>query len=375
MFKKLASVALAALMVTGTAAISANAAVTEEAVAAVDESAVAAADDSAVGADAASDTGADPKVYFEVPSFWQNFKDIRIYLYKTDSGDVMIPWNSKKGKMTDEKNGKWSFDLAKKGYTLDSKTNYACIFLTDNETQTCDIFIGNPCLGDTAYCTGENNKIENTADSHKKNYEVKWKNADASRWGVPLSITSIGNVVGSALGEGQTKYGIFVKFLKDKGTSGIDNALNFNGKTAQKTIDDTAKILGLKLDDVKKAIKESGRTDLKWDESKSSLEKGSSGGGSSSGGDDSSSSGGDDSSSSGGGSSSSGGGSSSGGSSSGGSSSGGSSSGGSSSGGSSSGGSTGSVTSGQETTIFFVFGGVMLAAAGVIFLARKRREF
>ena len=34
MFKKLASVALAALMVTGTAAISANAAVTEEAVAA-----------------------------------------------------------------------------------------------------------------------------------------------------------------------------------------------------------------------------------------------------------------------------------------------------------------------------------------------------
>ena len=33
-----------------------------------------------------------------------------------------------------------------------------------------------------------------------------------------------------------------------------------------------------------------------------------------------------------------------------------------------------SVKSGQETTIFFVFGGLMIAAAGVMFLSRKKRE-
>ncbi len=359
MFKKLVSIALAAMMISATAAV-ASAAETDEAVAAADESAVAAADESAVGAEAVSDAGADSKIYFEVPSFWGNWKDIRLYLYNADSGDVMIPWNSKKGLMKDEKNGTWSFDLAKAGHTFKSGTNYACIFLTNTETQTCDIFIGNPCLGDTAYCTGENNKIENTVDSNKKSFEVKWKKADPNKYGVPLAITSIGNIVGSALKEGQSKYDLFVQFLKDKGTQGIDNALKYNGKSAQQTIDDTAKILGLGTEDIKKAIKESGRTDLKWEESSSKAEKGSSaaanqksGGGSSNG--DSSASDTTGGSTSSGGSSSSGG-----------------STGSSSSGGSDS---TSSVTSGQETTIFFVFGGVMLAAAGVIFLARKRREF
>ena len=50
----------------------------------------------------------------------------------------------------------------------------------------------------------------------------------------------------------------------------------------------------------------------------------------------------------------------------------GSSSNGSSSNGSSSG--SNSVQSGQETTIFFVFAGVMVAAAGVFFLVRRREN-
>ena len=64
------------------------------------------------------------------------------------------------------------------------------------------------------------------------------------------------------------------------------------------------------------------------------------------------------------------------GSSNGGSSNGGSSSNGSSSNGSSNGSSSGSnsVQSGQETTIFFVFAGVMVAAAGVFFLVRRREN-
>lgn len=371
MFKKLASIALAALMVTGTAAI-VSAAETEEAVGAADQSAVAAADESEVGASADSNTGADSKIYFEVPSFWHNFKDIRLYLYEV-GGDVLIPWNSKKGKMTDEKNGKWSFDLAAKGYTFSDSKTYACIFLTNAEAQTCDLFIGNPCIGDTAYCTGENNKIENTEDSNKKSWEVKWRNADPNRWGVPLAVTSIGNIVGSALPAGTSKYDLFLSFLKDTGKKGVNNAIKFNGKSVQETIDDAAKKLGLGIEDVKKALKECGQT-YDWDESKSSLPQGSSadankkssGGGSSntnnsSSNNDSSdtdSSSKTDSANNGGGSANGGGGSSY-----------------SGGGSSATGGGSGSVTSGQETTIFFVFGGIMVAAAGVIFLARKRRDF
>ena len=49
---------------------------------------------------------------------------------------------------------------------------------------------------------------------------------------------------------------------------------------------------------------------------------------------------------------------------------------GGSSGGSYSGGgdSSGSGADGQETTIFFVLGGVMIAAAGAMFISRKKRE-
>ena len=369
MFKKLASIALAALMVTGTAAI-ASAAETEEAVGAADQSAVAAADESEVGASADSETGADSKIYFEAPSFWNNYKDIRLYLYEV-GGDVLIPWNSKKGKMTDEKNGKWSFDMSK--FPMSDSKTYACIFLTNTEAQTCDLFIGNPCLGDTAYCTGENNKIENTEDSNKKSWEVKWRTADPNRWGVPLAITSIGNIVGYALPAGQSKYDLFLTFLKDTGKKGVNNAIKFNHKSVQQTIDDAAKILELGKEDVKKALAECGQK-YDWDESKSSLNEGSnaaanqkSGGGSSSNNSSSNSS------SSNSGSNTTGGNTSGGGTTGGGSTGGGSTGGGSTSAGGSTG--SGSVTSGQETTIFFVFGGIMLAAAGVIFLARKRREF
>ena len=171
--------------------------------------------------------------------------------------------------MTDEGGGIWSFDMSK--YPMSDSKNYACIFLTNTEAQTCDLLIGNPCLGDTAYCPGERDKVENTEDSNKKSWRVKWKKADPSRWGVPLAITSIGNIVGEALLPGQTKYDLFLTFLTDKGRHGVDNAIKFNGKTKQQTIDDTAKTLGLSLTDIKRAIWNSGRTDLNWEESKSSL--------------------------------------------------------------------------------------------------------
>ena len=265
MFKKIVSIAIAAMMIGSTAAITASAADGDEAVAAADDSsAVAAADDSSVGAEGGSEaTSAGSKIYFDANTAgWKNFKKIYLYLYDHANGE-MITWGSKKGAMSDEGSGKWSYDLASKGFTLDSGNAYGCIFTADWGMQTCDLIIGSACLGDTAVCTGE--KVENSVDSNKKSYVVKWTNADSSKYGNPRCITSIGNVIGNAFWPGDTGYSMFVKFLSSTGKDGIDNALNFNGKTAQQTIDDTANALGLGKADIKKAIAESGRT-FDWKE-------------------------------------------------------------------------------------------------------------
>ena len=218
--------------------------------------------------------------------------------------------------------------------------------------QTCDLIIGTPCYGDTAYCTGK--QVENNVDSNKKSYEVKWKNADSSKYGNPVCITSIGNVIGSSFWPGDTAYSVFLKFISTDDESSIVNALKYNGKSEQETIDDAASALGLGQSDIEKAIKESGKT-FKWTASSSKAQKGSTTGGGDNGGNDSNGGGND---SNGGGNNSNGGGSN-----------------GGSNGGGSGSGSTGSVTSGEESTIYFILGGVMLAAIGVFFLARRRRDY
>ena len=240
--------------------------------------------------------------------------------------------------MKDEGNGIWSFDVS--SYPIGS--NYGCIFTADWGMQTCDLILGPDSVGDTAKCTGE--QVENNVDSNKKSAVVKWK---SGKYGNPVCVTSIGNVIGDAYWEGETAYSLFVKFLSSTGADGIDNALKFNGKSAQQTIDDTAAKLGLSTADVEKAIKESGRT-FDWKAPAGS--DSSSGSGSSSSGSGSSTSGSGSSSSSG-------------------------SSSGSSSSSSGSSSSTSTVTSGEGDTVYFIIGGVMLAAIGVFFLARKRREF
>ena len=352
MFKKIVSIAIAAMMVASTAAIAASAAETDSAaVAAAEDSAAVAAPDggSSVGADDSGSAAVGGNtVSFKVdPNLWKNFKQVKIYLYE-HNGDVLIEWAARKGDMTDtKKDNIWTYDFDAKGITIESGKQYGVIFLNDNNVQTCDLIFDSSCIGKTASMNGD--MIENTVDSNKKSYVVHWEGMDSSKYGPPLAITSIGNVVGEALWSGTTKYDLFLDFLKDTNAkAGITNALTFNGKSVQQTIDDTAKALGLGQDDIEKAIKESGKT-FDWKKESSSAQEGSASG-------DSSSSNGDSSSNSG-------------------SSSGSSSSGSSSSSGGSSSSGSSSVSSGQETTIFFVFGGVMLAAAGVIFLARKRRDF
>lgn len=342
MFKKIASIALAAMLI-GSTAVMASAAENDDAVAAADDSAVAAADDSAVAAaDDASATGAGKVVYFDASSSgWNNYSVITFFLVDHSTGEQKITWGSKKGNMTKGDNDVWSFDLEKAGFDLSSGGPYGCNFTADWGMQTCDLIITTDNYGDTAYNTGE--QVENNVDSNKKSSVVKWR---SGKNGNPICITSIGNLIGDAYWPGEDAVSVFYKFISTTDASSIKNATKFNGKTEQQTIDDTAKALGLTLDQVTEQVKkakDAGAT-LDWDASKSSL---------------ASSSGSSSSTNTGGGSTNTGSGSTNTGS-------------GSSSTSSSS---TSTVTSGEGTTVYIIIGGLMLAAIGVFFLARKRRDF
>ncbi len=196
------------------------------------------------------------KVYFEVPDFWKNYKNITMYLYDHNGEEVII-WGSKKGIMTKEDGNTWSFDFKAKGITIDSGKQYGVIFTADWETQTCDLILDASCLGDVAFCDGK--IAENSIDFSRKAYIAWWNNADPEKYGPALSITSLGNVVGYSLWADTTKYDMLVNFIKSDGMDGLNNALKYNGKTAQETLDDLAKALGLSADDIERAIAESGK--------------------------------------------------------------------------------------------------------------------
>ena len=221
------------------------------------------------------------KIYFEVnPDLWKNFTIITMYLYE-HNGDALITWGSKKGNMIYEGNNIWSFDFGAKGIGLYPSKQYGIIFTADWGVQTCDIIFDTSIMGDTAYCTGD--LVENSVDSNKRSYDVRWKNADPEKYAPPVCITAIGNIIGNAYWAGTTPYDMLVNFIKSDGADGLNNALKYNGKTAQQTLDDISDRWGLSSDDVEKAIRESGKT-VDWDNSNSgSSSSGSNSGSSSSG--------------------------------------------------------------------------------------------
>ena len=348
MFKKFLSLALVVMMLMSVVAISVSAAQVEVAdgAAPVDDQASQGADEDKAADGADEDkaaTGASTITYDNSVTNWAG--PIIFYVYDPETGEALVTWGSKnKGGGTDNGDGTWSKDIS--DYGLQDGKQY-CIIFNDSATnaQTYDLMMDTSCYGDTAKATG--NSIENPVDSTKTAIEAKW---NSNSLGPRKQVTSIGNVVGETIPSFTNAKDMLVSFLKDT----LANALQYSGKDEQTLIDDTAKALGLGVDDVVSAISESGATTT-WDKSKSSLGSGSG---------DSGSSGGSSSGSSGGSSSGSSGGSSSG------------SSGGSSSGSSSSSksGSASNTQTGQEETVLFIMLGVMVAAAGVIFFMRKKER-
>lgn len=214
-----------------------------------------------MGAIAFTASAASQKIYFEVPSNWNNFTNIfcHVWVY---NGDPLANWQSKKEKCTLESDGRYSYDLSKVGGISGGET-YCVIFSADTGVQTYDTFMSTACLGDTLYSDGT--LYENPQDSSKTALGAFWKNQSRSAYGPVMCVTSIGNLVGTCLAPGETAEGLFNTFL----TANLENARTYSGKQDQQIIDDMANSLGLSQKKVDELIKASGVTvDWKMEESK-----------------------------------------------------------------------------------------------------------
>ena len=360
MFKKIIAIAVAVVMVMAMASIAVSAAE-------VKDSDVAAGSSSSVGADTSSSaSGSGDLIYFNAAG-WKSFSKVYCHIWVI-GGASFYGWQTPAEECQKVSGTKYSYDLSKLTGSMDvsggmkSGGKYGIIFSANTGIQTYDLTIGVECKGDTAKLTGK--QIENPVDSNKKGYEAVWT-SNSGKYGPHLALTSIGNVVGSKLAPGENGIQVIGDWVPTYWNSPNVNAVNALAKAYPKfgikTISDLTNVYAYVMTkkDVDKKDYASIKSTLekafykaypdqkgkKIDE-KTAEKKAESGEAS------------NPASLSGGSSSSSG------------------SSGSSSSGGSYSGGgdSSGSGADGQETTIFFVLGGVMIAAAGAMFVSRKRRE-
>lgn len=352
MFKKIASLAIAATMMVGTAAITASAAEVESDAVGAEDSAVVSADNSSeVGADAGSEAvGAGNVIKFDAKkSGWNLDTNKKFFCHvwkadgsKTSEGKDWPAWQGKAELCTlDKDTGIATYDLSKAdpGISSSDGSVYCVIFSSNTGMQTYNAIMSGACIGDTLYCNGE--QIENPEDSEKTALVAVWENNPTG--GPEKKITSSGNIVGTAFPDGESDVTLVANYLmqyyddpaKTDLTQNILDTLKVSPTdviaVVKKRADGDDKKINAVVDILSKCTDPT--TGKKVD--KETLEKTQAGA-------------------------------------SGASSTGSGSNGGSTGSGSSSGSS--SVKSGVETTIFYVFGGLMLAAAGVAFLARKKRE-
>ena len=263
MFKKFLSLLLAVMMVVSVMAVG------------------------VVTSNAATTDGFTPessKIYFDVDGtgWTMGAKDkIAFYMaggdFDTEANPTKpLAWGASKliGTATANESGIFEIDpVAKLGYQFTPGVQYKIIFAQiiaprNWGAQTCSLFFTTDCFGHVAYSDGT--EMENDVDSTKKSKTVYWRDIDPEENGPVLAITSIGNVVGSCVEQGKTKYSLFVEFLSEakvdfQNKTCYENAHKYKCeidpssagyKSEQKLIDDIGAGLGLTKDDIKAAFEE-----------------------------------------------------------------------------------------------------------------------
>lgn len=200
----------------------------------------------------------EPVIYFEVPEDWPNYTKIFCHIWPY-GGDPFVNWQAKKETCTEtDTPGVYSYDItAKTGQTLEEGVVYCVVFSADTGMQTYDTLFSIECFGDTLYCDGTT--FENPADSSKIAQAAFWKHQDSSVYGPLKQISSIGNVVGTALPTGVTESDIFYGFL----TSNLDNTRTYSGRTDQQIIDNIAQNLEFSDEEVAETIARAG-VEVDW---------------------------------------------------------------------------------------------------------------
>lgn len=192
----------------------------------------------------------EPVIYFEVPEHWKgDISKVFCHIWPYGGEGGLANWGSKKEtcKAT-ETEGLYSYDISKVG-TLEADTLYCVIFCvttsTGSELQTYNTYFDTNCFGDTLYC--DDTIYENPTDSAKTCQAAFWKNQDKTVYGPELCITSIGNIVGSALPSDVTAVDLLNNFVAD-GT--LDNALLYVDKTAEELLTEIATKLEISDEDL-----------------------------------------------------------------------------------------------------------------------------
>ena len=163
--------------------------------------------------DKTSGIGAGNNIYFDVKkSGWNNVKTVFCHIWRADGTGDWPDWQTKKEKcIYDFSTGIATYDLSKTGNKISSSDGklYCVIFSANTGMQTYNAIMSGKCIGDTLYCTG--NKLENPEDSEKRANEAVW--AKTKDCGPEKKITSTGNIVGTALPEGDTDASMLACFL------------------------------------------------------------------------------------------------------------------------------------------------------------------
>ena len=200
------------------------------------------------------------KIYFDVDGtgWTMGAKDkIAFYMVGGDFDTEANPtkplaWGASKliGTATANESGIFEIDpVAKLGYQFTPGVQYKIIF---------------------AQIIAPRNWGAHDVDSTKKSKTVYWRDIDPEENGPVLAITSIGNVVGSCVEQGKTKYTLLQEFFAEEkkdfnGKTGYQNAHSYKCeidpsspgyKTEQKLIDDIGAGLGLSKDEVKAVLEE-----------------------------------------------------------------------------------------------------------------------
>ena len=145
-------------------------------------------------------------------SGWNNVKTVYCHMWRADGTGSWPAWQSRAEKCAyDSMTGIATYDLSKTGHNIKKSDGklYCVIFSANTGMQTYNAIMSGKCIGDTLYCTG--NLLENPEDSEKKANEAVW--AKTKDCGPEKKITSTGNIVGTALPEGETDASMLACFL------------------------------------------------------------------------------------------------------------------------------------------------------------------